>query len=121
MNMFLKSAEEGNAQAQYRLGLAYALGHGVKKDYEESVKWLVKSSAQGNIKAQYHLGYCYSTGKGVCKNSQAAYGWLFLAKAGGDEAATLFLMAIEKILSPGQLESARSWAREWKPVCNIPV
>ena len=115
MKIFHQSAEEGNAEAQYRLGLAYSLGHGVKMDYEEAVKWLMKSATRGYVKAQFYLGYFYSTGKGVVKDSQIAYGWLLLADKGGDDAASSFLDCMKKMLSPAQEESARKWVENWKP------
>ncbi len=51
-----RDAEQGNAQAQCELGLAYSKGQGVVHDPAESVKWLRKSAEQGNAEAQENLG-----------------------------------------------------------------
>ena len=47
-----KSAEQGNAQAQYNLGVCYAKGNGVTKDYAEAVKWFRKAAVQGHQNAK---------------------------------------------------------------------
>ena len=115
MNRFTKSAERGDAVAQYRLGLAYCLGRGVKKDYSEAVKWLRRSADQGHAKAQYYLGFCYSVGKGVAKDAQTAYGWSLLAVSGGYDKASSMLRSLKKSLSPSGKQAAQSWARQWEP------
>ena len=44
---YRKAAEQGYAEAQNNLGLAYFYGEGVTKDYAEAVKWLRKAVEQG--------------------------------------------------------------------------
>jgi len=39
LNKFLPLANQGNAEAQLELGLMYADGQGVPRDYKEAVKW----------------------------------------------------------------------------------
>ena len=56
---FQKAAEQGNATAQYILGVAYAEGKGVEQDYKEAVKWFQKAAEQGHAEAQENLRrYC---------------------------------------------------------------
>ena len=38
-NLFRSLANQGHAQAQGFLGLAYLYGNGVQKDYTEALKW----------------------------------------------------------------------------------
>jgi hypothetical protein len=45
---YRKAAEQGDARAQFALGLAYYLGEGVPKDYTEGIKWNRKAAEQGN-------------------------------------------------------------------------
>ena len=47
-----KAAAQNNADAQYNLGVCYANGQGVTKDYVEAYKWLSFASAQGNENAK---------------------------------------------------------------------
>jgi uncharacterized protein len=54
-------AEQGNAKAQYKLGIMHYSGKGVPQDYAEAVKWFRLSAEQGNAGAQHNLGYMYDT------------------------------------------------------------
>ncbi|KAJ3293541.1 hypothetical protein HDU79_000242 [Rhizoclosmatium sp. JEL0117] len=69
---FRASAEKGNAMAQYRFGLCYYKGRGVKKDLLDAFKWFHMSATQGNDSAQYWLGMCYYNGHGVQKDLKEA-------------------------------------------------
>jgi uncharacterized protein len=42
------AAEQGNANAQYNLGVMYDNGDGVVQDYAEAVKWYRLAAEQGN-------------------------------------------------------------------------
>lgn len=64
-------AEEGDAAAQYMLGLSYMGGSGVEQNYAEAAKWLRLAALQGQAAAQFTLGYLYQEGKGVTKNVSA--------------------------------------------------
>lgn len=45
-------AQKGNAGAQSNLGYMYKVGLGVKKDYEEALKWYKKAAEQGDEDAK---------------------------------------------------------------------
>ena len=72
---FRKSAEQGNAGAQFRLGYCYYRGEGVERDYTQAVYWYRKSAEQGNAEAQLYLGYCYYKGEVVEQNYIQAVCW----------------------------------------------
>ena len=55
---YRKAAEQGNANAQYILGICYQNGKGVVENSSEAVKWYRKSAEQGHAYAQCNLGYC---------------------------------------------------------------
>jgi len=46
-NWYLESAEQGNVDAQYALGLMCSRGDGVPQDYRRSADWYRKSAEQG--------------------------------------------------------------------------
>ncbi len=48
----IKSAEQGNAKAQFELGGMYIQGYGVEEDAELAFEWFEKSALQGNAEAQ---------------------------------------------------------------------
>ncbi|MFZ7230567.1 tetratricopeptide repeat protein [Avibacterium avium] len=52
-------AEQGDASAQFNLGLMYANGQGVKQDKAEAAKWYRKAAEQGDVSAQFNLGLIY--------------------------------------------------------------
>lgn len=49
---YQKAAEQGDATAQFYLGLCYDKGKGVAQDYEKAVEWYQKAADQGNAFAQ---------------------------------------------------------------------
>lgn len=72
-------AEQGNAEAQYRLGNAYIKGDGVPKDYEKATKLWNRAAMQRHAGAQYNLGLAYARGTGVPKDYEKAYAWVTVA------------------------------------------
>ncbi len=63
VHWFTKSAEQGDADAQYNLGLMYAEGDGVPQDDKQAVHWFTKSAEQGDAGAQFSLGVMYAEGR----------------------------------------------------------
>jgi uncharacterized protein len=68
-------ADEGNAEAQVRLGLMYRNGWGVPVDYAQAGKWYRLAADQGNAQAQDDLGDLYAEGQGVTKDVTEAAKW----------------------------------------------
>ena len=109
---YKKSAEQGDASAQFylgwmytkergvaqnyvqatylfddspqsNLGLMYYNGQGVAQNYTQAAKWFKKSAKQGHAKAQYNLGLMYDNGWGVAqKYTQAVYWYKKSAEQG---------------------------------------
>ena len=46
-------AEQGDAEAQYRLGSRYVLGYGVPEDDAEAAKWFQKVAEQGHASSPW--------------------------------------------------------------------
>jgi uncharacterized protein len=80
-------AEQGDALAQYNLGLLYRKGRGVPQDDVQARQWYAKAAAQGQAKAQYHLGTLYFNGEGGPKDYQQALRWFRLAADQGEALA----------------------------------
>jgi TPR repeat protein len=62
---YRQAAAQGDAVAQYNLGIMYAKGEGVPRDDVEAVKWYQQVAARGYAGAQYSLGVMYAKGEGV--------------------------------------------------------
>ncbi len=134
-------AKQGNANAQYNLGVMYDKGRGVPQDYAEAVKWYRKAAEQGHAKAQYSLGVRYANGRGVPQDDAEAVGWWRKAAEQGNAGAQYnlgvmygkgqgvpqdyvlahmwFDLAVSK-LPPGEVRDravseAQKLEREWKP------
>jgi TPR repeat protein len=109
---YRKAAEQGEASAQFYLGLMYAKGQGVKQDYAEAVKWYRKAAEQGEAIAQFNLGVKYHRGEGLTKNLLAAYAWYTIAAANGNTVGATWKANTAKQLSPAQLTQAEAYAKE---------
>ena len=59
LNQFQPLAEQGNAEAQYHLGMMYATGKGVVQDYVEAAKWYRKAEEQNLRQAAVDLYLIY--------------------------------------------------------------
>ena len=69
-------ANNGDAEAQYNLGLAYSNGEGVIQSYSQAVYWYRKAAEQGVAEAQFILGAAYYYGGVVEKSKSQALYWL---------------------------------------------
>jgi TPR repeat protein len=75
IDWYLKSANQGNVEAQYNLGCIYFNGKYVPEDDAKALKWFRKAAEQGHASAEYNLGSMYANGKGVEKDSVEAAKW----------------------------------------------
>ena len=85
------SAEQGDPDAQYKLGECYENGRGVDKDLKQAEYWYGKyaeqyraPAEQGDSDAQYNLGSCYEDGLGVDQDPRQAEYWYRKAAEQGD-------------------------------------
>lgn len=77
-----KTADEGDAGAQYHLGLIYWYGaNGYKKDLPKAYNWFRKAAIQGHAGAQEKLGIFYRRGLGIKQDNQKALMWYRKAAA----------------------------------------
>jgi uncharacterized protein len=73
-------ADQGDAEAQIRMGIMCLEGKGVSQDFKEAVKWFRLAANQGNAEAQSFLGSIYHDGgKGVPQDYREAAKWYRLA------------------------------------------
>ena len=108
---FKPLAEQGNALAQYNLGIMYSKGRGVPQDYVEAVKWHKKAAQQGNASAQNNLGNKYYHGRGVPQDYITAHMWYNLAAASGVEASVQNRDLVVGKMSQADVSEAQRRAR----------
>lgn len=84
-------AEKGQPQAQVDLGLLYAKGIGVPKDYAAAMQWFQRAAEQDAPRALYLVGVMYERGFGVPRNYDSALNWYRRAAAKNAPLAELAL------------------------------
>ncbi|MDR2875906.1 MAG: sel1 repeat family protein, partial [Methylobacillus sp.] len=65
-------AKNGNAFAQYELGLRYESGWDVAQDEAAAAEWYRKAAEQGDREAAAGLGSLYADGRGVARDAAQA-------------------------------------------------
>jgi uncharacterized protein len=113
VRLYEESAENGNSDAQYKLGLLYLTGNGALQDFAEAAKWLKLAADQGYALAQYELGLIYRTGHGVAIDQVQSYVWLNLAAAAGIQQAVAAREEVMRSLNGKQLAQAQKASRDW--------
>jgi hypothetical protein len=75
LNVWMPSAEAGDAQAQVNVGEIFERGLGAEPNYEAAIIWYTRAAEQGNTRAQFNLGTLYEQGLGVPRDPVAALNW----------------------------------------------
>ena len=68
-------ADQGDAEAEYSLGLRYADGQGVPQDYAQARPLFERAAIQGYAPAEYQLGLLYADGLGGAQDYGLAREW----------------------------------------------
>ena len=76
-------AEQGDPQAQDKLGVMYEMGRGVPQNYQEAVNWFRRAADQHYALAERNLGRMYEDGHGVPRDYGEAVKWYRRAAAQG--------------------------------------
>ena len=80
-------AKQGDAVAQYHLGLLYSKGQGVLKDDVQARQWYEKAAVQGHVDAQVNLGMLLDYGRGGPQDFKMAVRWYLRSANQGNELA----------------------------------
>ena len=108
-----RMGEQGDADAQYQLGILYHEGSTVPKDDAQAVQWFKRAAEQGFVRAQSTLGAYYWAGRGVPQDYSKAYFWSQLALAQGDENSKSRLEGLSAQMTRSQVAEARQQAEVW--------
>lgn len=90
-------AEKGQASAQIDLGINYAKGIGVGKDYATALQWFQRAADQGDPHAEFYVGLMHERGYSVPHSYATALVW--------------YRKAAEQNYAPAQISVARFYAR----------
>ncbi len=108
-------AEQGDATAQFNLGLLYLDGHGVPQSPAEAANWFRRAAEQDYTQAQHNLGAMYGSGQGVKRDYVQAYKWLNICAAKGNGGCVAQRDLLAKKLKPGQVAEGQRLATDFKP------
>ena len=89
-------AEQGDASAQYNLGVMYRNGDEVSQDYHSAINWYILAAEQGHDDAQFKLGLMYDMGIGVNRDVNTAIMWYTFAAEQGNSNAQYRLDSMDR-------------------------
>jgi hypothetical protein len=73
--LWLVSAESGDARSELMIGLSYAMGRGVPQDDAMAIAWYRRAADHGSREAAANLGTMYARGRGVPLDYAQAILW----------------------------------------------
>jgi TPR repeat protein len=80
-------ANQGDAEAQFSLGLKFASSADMLTDYPKAAHWYLKAANQNHPLAQFNLGLMFAGGQGVAQDEAKSVMWMHMAAQQGDAGA----------------------------------
>ena len=108
-----KIADQGDADAQWQMGVRYHNGENLPQDDAQAMQWFLRAAEQGHVTAQATLGAYYWAGRGVPVDLSKAYFWSDIALAQGDENSKSRLEGLASQMTRAQVSAARQQAEAW--------
>lgn len=107
----IKLAEQGNPEAQYKVGEMYEMGNGVAKDLTVAQGWFEKSAKQGHKKSTYKLLFLEIQSNGLNDYTKEQLGLIRKESVAGNADAQYFLgkMYASGVGVPKSLNNALTW------------
>lgn len=102
----MKAANQGNANAMYRLGKEALTGTAMRKNVPWAVTVLTYAAEAGHAYAQYTLGKLYLQGEGIPEDREQAFYWLEEAAMQGHAHAEYLLAHLNDEVRPSALLAA---------------
>jgi TPR repeat protein len=113
-------ADEGDAEAQFNLGLYYFQGLGGDRNYSEAAKLFREAAEQGHIMAANNLGAMNMDGRGVPRNLPEAWYWFAIVAHRGDQAGGVLRDLVASQMTRPQIEQARERFEGWAAKNDAP-
>jgi hypothetical protein len=108
-----KLADQGDADAQWQMGVTYHNGEELPHDDAQAMQWFLRAAEKGHVNAQATLGAYYWAGRGVPQDLSKAYFWSAIALAQGDENSKSRLQGLASQMTQAQVSAARQQAEIW--------
>ncbi len=94
LSVLSSRAAQGDSDAEFYLGLVYARGQGVGRDFHLAREWMQRSEAQGNSNAAYFLGKIYLRGYGLENPMPSEAARLFEKAADSGDIRAMYELAL---------------------------
>lgn len=91
LEWLVKAAEQGHAEAQFRLGTIYSFGEGVEQNAPLALQWYRKSAEQGFEGALLNLANMYYYGEGTPVDYAEAMKWALKAAESNDNVSYILI------------------------------
>lgn len=118
LNEFLAAAKNGEARAEFSLGLMHLRGQGVKRSNAKAMDWLRKAAERGDGEARMVLGDLYGRGQPPQRDYVKSLMWfeLALVKIRGPKRNLTFRLraATKAEMTDEQIARAKRMVREWR-------
>lgn len=105
-------ATAGDPGAQFRLGVIYEEGRGVKPSGRQAERWYRRAALQNDADAQLALGVILAIGDGVDRDYSQAYVWFSQAASLGHKDAAELRDLVARELGLAAREAANQQAEE---------
>ena len=109
VDLFREAAAAKIAGAASSLGVMYASGRGVERDFDAAMRYYQAAARMGSAHGLQGIGVLYANGQGVDRNMEEALAYWLVAAAGGDEDAIALL--IDHMPPSSSPEAAPVYAR----------
>lgn len=109
---YTKAAEQGIAEACFKIGEMYHEGEGVFQDQGKAIEWLSKAANTNYAPALSLLGKMYLLGWGVTQDTERGLE-LYIKAAGYDEEGDIRLELADKYLNGGSIDKDWEKAFYW--------
>ena len=76
LELYLKSAENGNTTSMINIAYLYSNGIGVEQNHKEAFKWNLQAAENGDPSGMFNVSRKYEFGLGVERNPEKATYWL---------------------------------------------
>ena len=104
---YYQAASRGHANAQFNLGVLYAIGAvDATHNYKSAVEWFQRAAEQSYPSAQYQLANMYQHGLGVERSDERAREWFVKAADLGNMKA---MIELGNMTASSEPETALSW------------
>jgi len=112
LKIWLPQAQQGDPEAQIKVGEIYEKGLGGMADPKLAAEWYLKAAEKGNSQAQINLGYLYEKGLGVKQDKATALNWY--RKASGLAGSDLQFSSVIESNYQQQLTQLREESQGYK-------